>query len=338
MKTEAAVRTAQSVLKRYGFDESVPLELIKYRENYVFRLTSTSGERFAVRLHRPAYRTDSEISTELAYLHALAEQGLSVSQPVPTTAGDFLCVVASEDGPMIQLDVLRWVEGGLPLGDVTEAMSGDSPLRPESFRQLGVLTAELHERTSVVGRIPAFQRQAWDAEGLAGTSPQWGDPLALQNLSHDETTLLRAAVARLRHELAALSTSADTYGVIHADLTPENVLVGDNDQLVLIDFDDFGEGWHLFDLATTLFFFQPHPLYESYRVALLEGYSSVRPYPERFLDAWDTMLFARGLTYLGWAASRRGDEAAEYIVERVVPLVLGLARNYTSTDFPSKVL
>ena len=51
-------------------------------------------------------------------------------------------------------------------------------------------------------------------------------------------------------------------------------LSDDDGQMVLIDFDDFGEGWHLFDLATVLFFFQPHPLYDNYREALLEGYGS----------------------------------------------------------------
>ena len=112
-------------------------------------------------------------------------------------------------------------------------------------------------------------------------------------------------------------------------------LSDDDGQMVLIDFDDFGEGWHLFDLATVLFFFQPHPLYDNYREALLEGYGSVRPFPDGFLQPWDLMLLARGLTYLGWAASRRGDEAAEFIVERVVPVVLGLAQNYTSKSFTS---
>lgn len=333
MHTEAAIRTVRGVLDRYGFQNTAPIELVKYRENYVFKLTCRSGDSYAIRLHRAGYRTDAEINTELAYLRILAGLGMSVPEPVETLRGELMCGVTAEDGTVFQLDVLRWVEGGRPLGDITEAMSGESSLAPDAFRQLGVLAAELHNRMATIGRLPAFSRQAWDGEGLVGMAAQWGNPLALQGLGRVDADVLLAAVKRLRQDLGALPKHPDSYSVIHADLTPENVLIGDDGKLVMIDFDDFGEGWHLFDLTTIMFFYQPHPQYENYRRALLAGYASVRPFPDAFLDPWDALLLARGMTYLGWAADRRGDEAAEYIVGHVLPLVLRLAKSYTSPAF-----
>lgn len=330
MNAEAAIRTVRGALELYGFEETAAIELVKYRENYVFRLSTGTGESYAVRLHRAGYRTDAEIRTELAYLDALAGRGLSVPEVVPTLAGDLMCTVRAEDGTVFQLDLQRWMEDARPLGDIAEALAGAGGLEAGTFRRLGVLTAQLHNLTSAIGRVPGFQRGAWDADGLVGDAALWGNPLAVEGLGQDNAALLQTALERLRRDLRTTDASAGRYGVIHADLTPENILVQDG-RLVMIDFDDFGEGWHLFDLATILFFYQPHPQYEAYRQALLEGYGSVRTLPDGFLDPWEAMLLARGLTYLGWAGERRGDAEAAFIAERVVPLVLRLARRYTST-------
>ena len=328
MDTDAAIRTVRGALQRYGFAEDSALELVKYRENYVFRLIVSAGESYALRLHRAGYRTDAEIRTELAYLKALGERGMSVPEIVPALDGELVCLVTAEDGETLYLDVLKWLENSSPLGDIAEGIDGSCALEPEAFRRVGVLAAQLHGHTGQIGRTPGFERSPWDAEGLAGAAPLWGNPLAVQELNHDQAALLSGAVAKLRAELEELGTDPEIYGVIHADLTPENILVQDEGSQIVIDFDDFGEGWHLFDLTTALFFFVPHPRYEDYRQALLEGYRSVRQVPESFFDAWEALLLARGLTYLGWAADRRGDEAAEYIVEQIVPVVLGLAARY----------
>jgi len=323
------MQALRGALELYGFEETSGIELIKYRENYVFRLTRETGDSYAVRLHRAGYRTDAEVRTELAYLQVLGERGLSVPEAVSTLDGEPVCSVQAEDGTVFQLDVQRWIDAAQQLGDVDEAVAGTSSLEPEMFRRLGILLAELHNLTAAIGRVPGFVRRAWDSDGLVGDAALWGDPLAMDGLGRDDAALLRSAMTRLKRELDTLETSADGYGVIHADLTPENVLVQDG-RLIMIDFDDFGEGWHLFDLATVLFFYQPHPRYESYRRALFEGYGSVRALPEYYPASWEAMLLARGLTYLGWAAERTGDAAAVFIAEQVVPMVLEQARRYTS--------
>ncbi|MDT2008110.1 aminotransferase class III-fold pyridoxal phosphate-dependent enzyme [Rhodococcus opacus] len=103
------------------------------------------------------------------------------------------------------------------------------------------------------------------------------------------------------------------------------------DDLVVIDFDDFGAGWYLFDLATIVFFYLPHPRYGEYRRAMFEGYRTVRPLTDDDLQMWDAMLVARGLTYLGWAGRRRGDDTAEFIVADLAPLVVDLVAVYLET-------
>jgi Ser/Thr protein kinase RdoA (MazF antagonist) len=324
---QAARRIVHSALTRYGLAD-VNLHFVKYRENYVFR-AECGGEEFAVRLHRPGLHSVEEVRTELAYLDALRQRGFTVPEAVPTVDGELLCTVDDGTGGAVHVDLQRWVTGAEPLGDIGEAFDGSSRLAPEDFHRLGAMAADLHNHTEQLGRLPGFTRAAWDVEGLVGEQALWGDPLALPVLTTADRALLADAVQRLTTDLTELGTDPAVYGVIHADFTPENILVR-GEELVLIDFDDFGEGWHLFELATVLFFYRPHPRFPEFVDAVFAGYRTQRPLDERQLRLWPGMLLARGLTYLGWAAERPGQETSEFIAEQVVPVVLALAQDFLS--------
>jgi Ser/Thr protein kinase RdoA (MazF antagonist) len=324
---QQARRIAHAALRRFGLHD-VGLHFVKYRENYVFR-AECGGESFAVRLHRQGLHSLSEIRTELAYLDALRRRGFAVPETVQTSDGELICTVDDGTGGELHVDVQRWISGAAPLGDCGEAFEGTSQLTAEHFHQLGAMAADLHNHTEELGRLPGFTRAAWDLEGLVGEEPLWGDPLTLHVLSTADRELLAAAMARLATELTELGTDPAVYGVIHADFTPENILVRD-EELVLIDFDDFGEGWHLFELATILFFYRPDPRFAEFADAVMAGYRTQRCLDERQLRVWDGMLLARGLTYLGWAAARPGEETSAFVAEDVAPVVLHLAQDFLS--------
>jgi Ser/Thr protein kinase RdoA (MazF antagonist) len=325
---EPRARTiVHKALHSYDLAEAA-LHFVKYRENHVFR-AEQDGESFAVRLHRRGVHSTAAVRTELAYLAALRDRGVPVSVLVPTRAGDVVCLVTDDDGAEYQVDVQRWVEDALPLGDIGEAFDGSSQLAAADFHRLGQIAGDLHNHMQELGRLPGFSRAAWDLDGLVGEKALWGDPLALGSLTADDRDALRGAIARLRSELASLGTGPEVYGLIHADFTPENILVR-GDEFVLIDFDDFGEGWHLFELATIVFFFRPHPRFAEYSEAVIAGYRTRRHLGEDQLRLWTGMLLARGVTYLGWAAERAGDETSEFIAAHVAPVVVSLARDFLS--------
>ena len=323
-----AVKTVRGALERYGLHDSTPIEFVKYRENYVFRIRPEGEVTYAARLHRPGYRSDSEVKCELEFLHALRTRGVDVPEVLPTADGELLCLAEGSDGVTYQIDALVWVEGAVPLGDIVEAFEGTARLTPQTFHRLGVLAATFHNEATAIGRVEGFDRQAWDHEGLVGEGALWSDPCGIGELSEQDVALLKNVKRALRDELISFGVSTDRYGVIHADFTPENILVR-GEECILIDFDDFGEGWHLFDLATLLFFFLPHPNYPEYRRNAFEGYRSVRALPEEHLKSWDAMLLSRGLTYMGWASTRRGDDAAEFVVSHIVPMILDMAKDYS---------
>jgi Ser/Thr protein kinase RdoA (MazF antagonist) len=97
------------------------------------------------------------------------------------------------------------------------------------------------------------------------------------------------------------------------------------DDLVVIDFDDFGDGWYLFDLATVLFWFMQHADYDRFRAAVLRGYRAERALSEEEERMLEVFLVARGYTYLGWAATRPETPTAQFLIDDVMPFILRIS-------------
>ena len=60
---------AATALGDWGFADA-DLDLIKIRENAVYRATRPSGERFVVRVHRAHYHTDQALRSEFQWMEA----------------------------------------------------------------------------------------------------------------------------------------------------------------------------------------------------------------------------------------------------------------------------
>lgn len=318
---------ARRALPRFGISPDARLTFIKLRENAVFRVDD--GDRaYALRVHRHGHRSPAETACEMRQAIALHEAGVPVSRFVQPIGGD--ANVNDDEGRAHLVDVQHWLVGSELFDDSVASWMREEGPDPALFRTLGVAIGQLHAASRALGRIPGYQRPAWDLDGLAGATPLWGDPSRLAATT-EEADVLRRAVTSIRAELHALGRDADVFGVIHADATPENVLVDEDGHVTLIDFDDFGEGWWLFDLATLLFWYTRHPREPEYREALLGGYRETFAIPDRALAALDVLILARGTTYLGWAADRPGDETSEFLRAEVLPEIVARCRAYLAS-------
>ena len=322
-----ALSLVQSACPAFGIASDAEFEFVKYRENVVFRVVDGDAV-YVMRLHRYNHRTDAQVQTEIRYMQMLFSAGLAVSEVVPTLQNTGFATVRDTAGREYQVDVQHWVPQSAPLGDCGDAWAGAEHPSTDSFRQLGEVCGQFHKVSHRTGKIPGFSRDAWDAEGLVGSPPLWGDPRRLATNDTDRATI-DTAMQNIRNALEQLGSGPEVYGVIHADFSPENVLLSPG-QLTLIDFDDFGEGWWLFDLATVLFWYQQHPRAAQYRDALLDGYQQHFPIPDTAYRMLDAFILARGLTYLGWAADRPDDETSAFLRAEVLSVVINLCRDFNN--------
>ena len=258
------------------------------RENRVYQVRHGS-EAYALRFKRPGYRDLAELASELDWLAEMARAGLGVPAPRPSVNGRLLETV---DGQVV--DLITWLTG-TPLGRSREPMTLADPVR--TFSDLGAEMARLHLACDEWKVPQGFTRCRWDAEGLLGKAPLWGRFWDSPMLDAPTRAMLRDFRQQAARALAALDL--DT-GLIHADLVRENVLI-DGTALHLIDFDDGGYGYRLFDVATALLKNRAEPNYPALRQALLDGYLGVRHLD---MDQLDLFLALRAATYVGWIVPR----------------------------------
>jgi Ser/Thr protein kinase RdoA (MazF antagonist) len=329
-QSERVARLGRRALAEWGI-EPAALDLLKYRENAVFRAVTRDGQRYALRIHRAGYHTDAELRSELEWMRALARDGFDVPTLVPTRSGALFAVATDPEVPEPrQVDLFEWIEGE-QLGSVEGGAGGDVATLERTFHTVGALAARLHNQATRWEPPAGFTRHAWDTEGLVGEQPFWGRFWELAALSDAERDLLVRARDRVRRELGALERSPRNYGLIHADFAPENLLV-DGDRVRLLDFDDAGYGWHLFEIATSLYFHIGQPYFDAIERATLAGYRSGRALPDSDVARLPLFYAARGFTYLGWVHTRQETETARELTPTLVELCCGVATRYLDSQ------
>ncbi len=269
------------------------VRLIRNRENAVFEMALPAG-RAALRLHRQGYQDDAAIRSELWWCAALAAQGVAVPAALPAQNRAMLVRLSTGRNA----SAIAWVEGDA-LGEAGQPFPQPLPIVLQRHYALGRLLADFHAATDRLTLPADFTRPRWDIAGLVGEKPFWGrfwdHPLA----SPAQSATLLCARNYLTDWLTEHAKTGD-FGPIHADVLRENVLVNDR-SLSLIDFDDSGFGFRLYDLGTVLSqnLYEPH--YLEIRDALIAGYAATRPVT---VELAEVFTLARCCASVGWAAPR----------------------------------
>jgi len=332
MDEETAVRTftpaALAALASFPIDAGDPT-LISLAENVTFKVVDRrDGDAYVLRLHRPGYHSLDELVSERSWIRALAAAGIDVPGSVSARDGrDYVPVTIPATGEQRFAGMVRWTEGRL-LSEVL-AETSEPEVVENYFAQLGALTASMHNQASAWRPPPGFTRHALDHDGLMGDAPHWGPFWEHRSLSPGERSLLLDVRGRMHERLTRLGRDPSIYSLIHADMHPGNILV-DGDRLTVIDFDDAGFGWHHYDIAVVLTYWQTRPNAAAIERAFLDGYRATRPLPADAVTLVPMFRLIRWMASIGWFHERPElrrpaifEERKAWVLERCAALQRG---------------
>ena len=265
--------------------------LIRARENAVYDAALPDG-RAALRLHRMGYQGDASIRSELWWCDALAAAGLPISTPILSQDGNLLETLPTGR----TASAIRWIDGE-PLGEAGVPFPEPLAVQLDRHHALGRLLAQVHRATDALTLPDDFVRPRWDINGLVGETPFWGRFWDHPAATDEQRAVLVAAREFLAAALHSHGAQGGGYGLIHADVLRENVFMGP-DGISLIDFDDSGFGFRLYDLGTVMSQNQYEPARDDLRDALMAGYGTT---DRAMVDAF---TMARTMASVGWTMPR----------------------------------
>ena len=154
----------------------------------------------------------------------------------------------------------------------------------------------MHRHARQWQRPAWFTRFHWDYPAAFGRQARWGRWQDGIGVGPSERQVLTRLDDTLQGRLQAFGQGPERYGLVHADTRLANLLVHDG-TVSVIDFDDSGFSWYLYDLGTAVSFFEHSPEVPALVDSWLEGYQQaglLRRGPGRDLDVHHVPAAAAG--------------------------------------------
>ena len=361
---------AQSCLTRWDLPEAASLSLVNVSENTTFRVDDpASSSTWALRVHRPGYHSLNAIRSEIAWSQALRADGVVATPAVIAGRdGELVQIVAGHqplsghpreggDPPKVQGTTDAWTDPRLRGDDGSPQYAGGRHLEmPSDVRHvtlfewepgrepaetdlaavalMGEAAARMHQHVRSWTPPSWFERRRWDFDTSLGRRPQWGRWQDGVGMTAEIEAIFARTVALIESRLRRFGDGPDRFGLVHGDMRLANVLVHEGG-LTVLDFDDCGFSWFLYDCATAVSFFEHKPEAAACIAAWLDGYRRIRPLNAAEEAEIVTFVMLRRLLLVAWLGSRSQTDLARTLgasyTQSAVPLCESYLRRMGST-------
>ena len=328
---DGGLKYALNALPSYGLPRETPLRLISLSENATF-LVGDAPPIGVLRVYRPNYQTLAAKRSELAWIQELlASDVVATPEIISSVDGNHLTRVEI-DGDARDCVMFQFVEG------CELASSGDSTTELTVYGSVGSIVARLHKHMLAWERPDWFERMHWSTDTILGSQAPWGDWRdAVFMVDSEGIELIEKAEMVLRERLAGYPQTAENAGLVHCDLRTTNVMEGPDGQLWVIDFDDAGYSWMLWDLCSTTSFIEHDPELDEIVNSWLAGYLEQRDLAAEDLAMVPDLVFLRRLHLLAWIGSHPDADAAIEIGSAHALGTVEIARRYLAGEFLNRV-
>ncbi|MED2985361.1 phosphotransferase [Bacillus thuringiensis] len=274
-------------------NEQYPLNFINIKPitNEMYECLTEQGTYFS---RITNYKTYEEQIEEVIYTNFLYQNGLSVPPIIPSLQGNFvekftldkeIFAVLYKAAPGIHLPRCEW--------------------NSNIFKKLGKQIGKSHRISKSFEKIKPvkhindwYENEEYDF---------------LKYIPKEENTI-REIASDVLTSIKELPKSPSNYGLIHGDLWLENILVENNSNLTMIDFQDCEKHFYIFDLAVPIYSAIEYSFagngnivdYEySITKALFEGYQEENEIPKEMKDKFPLFIklkeiFEYSLMHMYW--------------------------------------
>ena len=313
MNQDALFKLAEEAIKHWDI-EVKSLNLHLQSENTVFKVEGLDGNTYALRIHRKGYHDLDELNSEHVWTSSLSNAGLLVPEAVVTRSrGAYTSVSFLNSDEYRYVGLVKWIEGTILNDLILDLEEKDVS---DLYESLGKVVAKFHKAT-IAWEVPKdFKRHSFDTDGFLGSKPFWGRFWEAQNATTSEREKLSLIRNNITETLSKLPKDINSFGMIHADLHSQNVLIqGKN--LSVIDFDDSGFGWYGFDLAVAIWdrldFTATGCHFDIAYKSLIKGYLEERPNAKDIIENIPAFLLMRTLMIIRWIEDRPESGYAAFI-------------------------
>ncbi|WP_251554609.1 phosphotransferase enzyme family protein [Neobacillus muris] len=314
---------ATAALEQFSLPADVAIKLLNYSENVTYLVESEQdGTKQILRLNRPGYHTKKELEAELIWIESILESSsLEVAEPIAGKNGEYVQVIApSQFKEPYHCVMFSFLSGQSPDETNEKGLSME-------FEKLGEVTAQLHNQSQGWAGSQSLARPTWDFETMLGSNPTWGRWQDGVAVTPARRKLFQAAADKIEQRLRQFGQSKDRFGLIHADLRLANLLVEDG-AIKIIDFDDCGFSWYLYDLATALSFIEHKEYVPELIQAWLAGYKKIRSLSKEEEEMIPTFIMLRRLLLIGWVGSHIDNDTAQSLGAGFTEETVALAEKY----------